>query len=114
MDASSRAALGATGKKAAGGARSMRIDFTGARSKEAMLQVVAKTLKFPRHFGMNLDALHDCLTDRKLPGGTAIVLVKLAHTPAGDAVHGVFRAALRIWNQQAGAAAGAKVSLARE
>lgn len=91
--------------------RSLRIDFTGARSKDAMLQVAAKALKLPRHFGMNLDALHDCLTDLTMPAGTQLVLVKLAHTPAGDAVHGVFRAAARHWSKQAGV--GLKVTLTR-
>ena len=98
-------------RKAAAPARTLRVDFTGARSKEAMLQVAAKALKLPRHFGMNLDALHDCLTDLTLPAGTSVVLVKLAHTPAGDAVHGVFRAAARQWSKQA--ISGQKVSLTR-
>lgn len=96
---------------AAAPVRSLRIDFTGARSKDAMLQVAAKALKLPRHFGMNLDALHDCLTDLTMSAGTQLVLVKLAHTPAGDAVHGVFRAAARHWSKQAGA--GLKVTLTR-
>lgn len=98
-------------------ARELRIDFTGARSKDAMLQVAAKALKLPRHFGMNLDALHDCLTDLAIPAGTCVMLVKLAHTPAGDAVHGVFRAAARHWARQArtgpGPGAGRKVTLMR-
>ena len=91
----------------------LRIDFTGARSKDAMLQVAAKALKLPRHFGINLDALHDCLTDLVIPAGTCVVLVKLAHTPAGDAVHGVFRAAARHWSRQHGGAPGQKITLAR-
>ena len=96
-------------KTNAGAAKAIRIDFTGARSKDAMLAVAAKALKFPRHFGGNLDALHDCLTDIEFgPAGAAITLVKLAHTPGGDAVHGVFRAATRDW-----ASRGAKVTLAR-
>ena len=90
-----------------------RIDFTGLRSKEAMLGMVAKTLKFPRHFGMNLDALHDCLTDLSfkgaVEGGHSITLVKLARTPGGEAVYAVFRAAARHWKKQ-----GAQVTLARE
>ncbi len=98
-------------RKAASPVRALRIDFTGARSKEAMLQVAAKALKLPRHFGMNLDALHDCLTDLTMPAGTQLVLVKLAHTPAGNAVHAVFSAAVRHWSKQAGA--GLKVTLTR-
>ena len=98
-------------RKAALPAPALRIDFSGARSKEAMLNVVAKALKLPRHFGMNLDALHDCLTDLTMPAGTQVVLVKLAHTPSGNAVHAVFRAAARHWSKQAGA--GLKVTLTR-
>ena len=91
-----------------------RIDFTGMRSKEAMLGMIARTLKFPRHFGMNLDALHDCLTDlcfnsAAKGGGHSITLVKLARTPGGEAVYAVFRAAARDWKKQ-----GAQVTLARE
>lgn len=88
----------------------IRIDFTGARSRAAMLEVVAKALKLPRHFGMNLDALHDCLTDLQFGSEPAtITLVKLARTPAGESVFGVFRAARLIWSRQ-----GAKISLLRE
>ena len=91
-----------------------RIDFTGLRSKEAMLGMVARTLKFPRHFGMNLDALHDCLTDlvfksKVKGGGHTITLVKLARTPGGEAVYTVFLTAARYWKKQ-----GAPVRLARE
>lgn len=87
-----------------------RIDFTGLRSKEAMLGMVARTLKFPRHFGMNLDALHDCLTDLAFKsGGHTLTLVKLARTPGGEAVYAVFRTAARSWKKQ-----GAQVTLARE
>lgn len=90
--------------------KSVRIDFTGTRSREAMLQVAAKALKFPRHFGMNLDALHDCLTDLTFSAeGSSITLVKLAHTPAGESVHAVFRTATRYWARQ-----GAKVRLERD
>ena len=89
---------------------SIRIDFTGARSKDAMLQVVATALRFPRHFGKNLDALHDCLTDLTFsPQGCSITLVKLARTPAGEAVFKVFQQAARYWSRQ-----GTKVRLVRE
>ena len=115
MAASSTAALrGAlrTASRAGGAApaRTVRIDFTGARSKDAMLAVAAKALKFPRHFGMNLDALHDSLTDMTFGAGTTVMtLVKLAHTPGGESVYSVFRAAARYWAKQ-----GARVTLARE
>ena len=87
-----------------------RIDFTGLRSKEAMLGAVAAALGLPRHFGMNLDALHDCLTDRGFKNGAhSITLVKLARSTAGEAVYAVFKSAARDWKRQ-----GATVALTRE
>lgn len=87
-----------------------RIDFTGLRSKEALLGAVARAFKFPRHFGMNLDALNDCLTDLAFQSGAhSITLVKLARTPSGEAVYAVFRAAARYWKKQ-----GSQVTLTRE
>lgn len=112
MAASSTVVLRAASRAGAAAApvRSVRIDFTGARSKDAMLAVAAKALKFPRHFGMNLDALHDSLTDMTFGAGTTVMtLVKLAHTPGGESVYGVFRAAARYWAKQ-----GARVTLTRE
>jgi RNAse (barnase) inhibitor barstar len=35
----------------------------GIRSKQKLLAVLADKLNFPRYFGWNWDALHDCLTD---------------------------------------------------
>jgi ribonuclease inhibitor len=37
------------------------IDCTNIGSKEQLHRVLAQTLRFPAHYGMNLDALHDCL-----------------------------------------------------
>ena len=87
-----------------------RIDFTGLRSKDAMLGAVAATLKFPRHFSPNLDALNDCLTDLTFkPGAHSITLVKLAKSAAGESVYAVFKSAARQWKKQ-----GASVTLTRE
>ena len=38
----------------------------GAGSKAAVLTKIADVLQFPDHFGMNLDALYDCITDQLL------------------------------------------------
>lgn len=87
-----------------------RIDFTGARSKQAMLEAAARALKLPRHFGMNLDALADCLGDLEFGRAAhTVILVKLARTPAGESVHAVFRAAARDWKRR-----GLAVSLRRD
>ncbi|MEN9912138.1 MAG: hypothetical protein RI956_582 [Pseudomonadota bacterium] len=53
------------------------ISCTGAGSKAALLTKLADTLNFPDHFGMNLDALYDCLTDLLLQqkqAGTVLIL----------------------------------------
>lgn len=49
----------------------------GANSKASLLTKIADTLQFPDHFGMNLDALYDCLTDQLLANkkkGAVLVL----------------------------------------
>lgn len=44
------------------------------KDKEQLLSEIARTLSFPSWFGMNLDALYDCLTDRQDP-----CIVQLTH-----------------------------------
>ncbi len=81
--------------------RAVTIDFSGLRSKADMLAAIARALRFPRHFGGNLDALHDCLTDLEFPAdGCTITLVRLARTAAGEAVFEVFGSAARFWKKQ--------------
>ena len=46
------------------------IDFQGARSKADLFARVATALALPAHFGNNLDALHDCLTDLPVKANT--------------------------------------------
>jgi RNAse (barnase) inhibitor barstar len=41
----------------------IKLDLGGARGKSGFLSLLAKSLKFPKHFGSNWDALHDFLTD---------------------------------------------------
>jgi len=40
-----------------------RIDVAGASGKEALLRRIAEALAFPAWFGVNWDALEDCLCD---------------------------------------------------
>ena len=42
------------------------VPCAGAGSRNALLTKLADTLQFPDHFGMNLDALYDCITDQLL------------------------------------------------
>ncbi|MDB5807104.1 MAG: hypothetical protein JWN73_4426 [Betaproteobacteria bacterium] len=79
--------------------RTWHIDFKALRSKESMLKKIAAALEFPPHFGGNLDALYDCLTELKLKKGHryALYLDELEHGPTGDAIHTVFADAREWW-----------------
>src|ERR1700748_3895331 len=60
---------------------------TNAQSKQDVLEAIAEAFLFPAHFGKNLDALYDCMTDLVHKSGSqpGFVLVpgKLyAHTHA--------------------------------
>ena len=79
-----------------------RVDFKGLKARESMLKASAAALAFPAHFGVNLDALYDCLTDLPLVPGPAyaITLADLAHSPAGDAVYAVFADAADFWRDK--------------
>jgi hypothetical protein len=69
----------------------MSIPCTGAGSKAALLTKFADTLEFPDHFGMNLDALYDCLTDTLLtyrkPG--SVLMLEGIHTLATSTINPV-------------------------
>lgn len=55
----------------AGGLAFFQIDLKKARNKTDFLKKLARELSFPGYFGMNWDALRDCLTDMswRPPGG---------------------------------------------
>jgi RNAse (barnase) inhibitor barstar len=59
----------------------------GVTTKSGLLTRLADTLHFPDHFGMNLDALYDCLTDQ-LSGtgkkGAVLVLRNLHRNETGE------------------------------
>ena len=38
-------------------------NLSGATTKQEVLETIARAFLFPAHFGKNLDALHDCMTD---------------------------------------------------
>jgi len=38
-------------------------NLTSAQSKQDVLESIAQSFLFPAHFGKNLDALYDCMTD---------------------------------------------------
>ena len=43
--------------------KTIELDFTMVSLRYEMHLEVKKALGFPEYYGMNLDALHDCLTD---------------------------------------------------
>ncbi len=88
-----------TGKSAPG---VWRIEFKGLRSRESMLKAIAAAMAFPPHFGVNLDALYDCLTDLPLEAGRdyRVVLADLPRSHDGDAVHAVFSDAVEAWRER--------------
>ena len=38
-------------------------NLSAAQSKQEVLETIAESFLFPAHFGKNLDALYDCMTD---------------------------------------------------
>jgi RNAse (barnase) inhibitor barstar len=70
--------------------RWLHVDLARAADKGAVLDAIAAAFELPRHFGRNLDALYDCITDLKpLPEaeqpGLVVVLQHLPETAAFDA-----------------------------
>lgn len=59
------------------------VDLKGVRSKKVLLERLATSLKLPKHFGHNWDALADCLMDdawAKRASYTVVVLDSAAAT----------------------------------
>jgi RNAse (barnase) inhibitor barstar len=65
----------------------IEVDCKGVTTKAGLLTRIADTLQFPDHFGMNLDALYDCLTDQ-LSGsgkkGAVLVMRNFRCNEAGE------------------------------
>ena len=64
----------------------LHADCVHAKDKKAVLAAIAKGFALPKHFGMNLDALYDCLTDIQANGdadhpGIVVVLESLPESP---------------------------------
>lgn len=45
--------------------RLLQADLAGATSKAEVMAAIARAFALPKHFGGNLDALYDCVTDLK-------------------------------------------------
>ncbi|MCO5107692.1 MAG: barstar family protein [Burkholderiaceae bacterium] len=81
--------------------RLLRADFARATDKRGVMAAIAEAFSLPAHFGHNLDALYDCVTDLRPRGeaeqpGFLVILENLPDTAAfgreqRDALLDVFR-----------------------
>lgn len=80
-----------------------------AQSKQELLERIAEAFTFPPHFGKNLDALYDCMTDLVHKAGAqpgfVVVLEQLPDNPrfdreAREQLLDVFRDAADFWGER--------------
>jgi RNAse (barnase) inhibitor barstar len=80
-----------------------------AQSKQEVLEGIAQAFLFPAHFGKNLDALYDCMTDLVHKSGSqpgfVVVLEQLPDNPrfdreAREQLLDVFRDAADYWAER--------------
>ncbi len=80
-----------------------------AQSKQDVLEQIATAFTFPVHFGKNLDALYDCMTDlvhkSGQQAGFVVVLEQLPDNPrfdreAREQLLDVFRDAADFWSER--------------
>ena len=84
-------------------------NVASAQSKQDVLEGIAQAFTFPAHFGKNLDALYDCMTDivhkSGLQPGFVVVLEQLPDNPrfdreAREQLLDVFRDAADFWSER--------------
>lgn len=84
-------------------------NLTEAQSKQEVLERIADAFTFPAHFGKNLDALYDCMTDVVQKAGQqqgfVVVLDQLPDGPrfdreAREQLLDVFRDAADFWAER--------------
>jgi RNAse (barnase) inhibitor barstar len=90
--------------------RFLHADCTEARDKAGVMAALARGFALPSHFGSNLDALYDCLTELEpQPGvsapGLVVVVERLPGPPgfeddARDALLDVFRDAAETFGER--------------
>ena len=84
-------------------------NVAAAPGKQEVLETIAKAFTFPEHFGKNLDALYDCMTDLVNKSGQqpgfVVVLEQLPDNPrfdreAREQLLDVFRDAADFWAER--------------
>lgn len=68
----------------------LEADLRGARDRDDVMRRLGAALKLPAHFGGNLDALYDCVTDLRCDDGASrpgfvVVLANIPETAGFDA-----------------------------
>jgi RNAse (barnase) inhibitor barstar len=85
------------------------VNLAEAQSKQDVLDAIAAAFLFPPHFGKNLDALFDCMTDLVHKAGPqpgfVVVLEQLPDNPrfdreAREQLLEVFRDAAEFWGER--------------
>ena len=80
-----------------------------AQTKGEVLEIIANSFLFPRHFGKNFDALFDCLTDLVAKAGPqpgfvvvleALPVVTKFDKEARETLLDVFREAAEFWAER--------------
>ena len=93
----------------AAGQHFLYANLTTAQSKQEVLESIAQAFMFPVHFGKNLDALYDCMTDLVHKSGSqpgfVVVLEQLPDNPrfdreAREQLLDVFRDAADFWGER--------------
>ncbi|MDE1949977.1 MAG: barstar family protein [Burkholderiales bacterium] len=94
---------------ASAGQHFLYASLTQAQSKQDVLEAIAAAFLFPPHFGKNLDALYDCMTDLVHKAGPqpgfVVVLEQLPDNPrfdreAREQLLDVFRDAADFWAER--------------
>jgi RNAse (barnase) inhibitor barstar len=84
-------------------------NLSATSTKQEVLEAIAEQFTFPKHFGKNFDALHDCLTDMVYKAGAQPgFIVVLEHIPqagkfdreARETLLDVFRDAADFWSEK--------------
>jgi len=84
-------------------------NLTSAQTKQDVMEAIAESFLFPAHFGKNLDALYDCMTDLVHKSGAqpgfVVVLEQLPDSPrfdreAREQLLDVFRDAADFWAER--------------
>ena len=93
----------------AAGQHFLYANLSNAQSKQEVLESIAESFMFPSHFGKNLDALYDCMTDLVHKSGQQpgfiVVLEQLPDNPrfdreAREQLLDVFRDAADFWAER--------------